>query len=140
MPLTVLLFYTRLPELAFADFKEHMENVYLPLLKKTFGCHQPTQIRTQYVEVVSSGAGDRLGAATASKTRNPPDAPVVLVGSPSDLTWDAMCEMTFQDELQLQQCLAIANSEEGQPIKEDEERFSQPDQLRVVLMGQSSVV
>ena len=139
MPHTVLLFYTRLPELSSIQFKDHMETVYLPLLKKTMGCHQPSQIRVQYVERVSSGAGDRLGATTASKARNPPEAPVVLVGSPGDLNWDAMCEMTFQDELQLQQCLAIANSSEGQAVKEEEERFSQPDELRVVLMGQSAI-
>jgi hypothetical protein len=139
MPLTVLLFYTRLPEISPADFKAHMQDIYLPLIKTTFGCHQPTHIRVQFVERASSGAGDRLGAHTASKTRNPPDAPVVLVGQPADLGWDAMCEMTFQDELGLQQCLAIANGDEGQAIKEDEERFSVADQLRVVLMGQGGI-
>lgn len=106
----------------------------MPLLKTTMGEHFPQSVTLRYVERVASGAGDRFGATMSSKSRNPPEAPVVLVGSPSDVDWDCMCEMTFRDDLQLQQGYAVINSEFGQVVKEEEERFTDMEHMRVVLM------
>lgn len=45
---------------------------------------------------------------------------------------------TYTDTLRLhiQQTFAIANGPEGQRIKEDEEAFTDPDNIRVVLTGE----
>lgn len=112
----------------------------MPLIKDVMEPHFPLTYTLRYVVRVDSGAGDRLGLPTASKKRASPDAPVVLVGSPSDLEWDAMGEMVFRDELHVQQGLATINNPNGQRVKEDEEVFTIPDKLRVVLMGESKLM
>lgn len=134
MSLAVLLFYKRRSDFTPEQFKAHMENEYLPLLKTTMGEHFPQSITLRYVERAGTGAGDRFGATMSSKYRNPAEAPVVLVGSPSDVAWDCQCEMIFRDDLQLQQGYAIINSEAGQVVKDEEESFTDIDQMRVVLM------
>lgn len=140
MPLSVMVFYTRRPDVTPDQFRERMENVHVPIIRDVMGEHYPTCYTLRYVVRVDSGAGDRLGANTASKKRAPPDAPVVLVGSPSDLGWDAMGEMVFRDELHVQQGLGTINSPDGQRVKEDEEVFTLTDKLRVVLMGESKTM
>lgn len=138
MSLSVLLFYKRRSDFTPEQFKAHMENEYLPLLKTTMGPHFPQSLTLRYVERVQSGAGDRFGATMSSKYRNPPEAPVVLVGSPSDVTWDCQCEMIFRDDLQLQQGYAVINSEAGQAVRDEEERFTDTEQMRIVLMEKKS--
>lgn len=134
MSLAVLLFYKRRSDFTVEQFKTHMENTYLPLLKTTMGEHFPQSVTLRYVERAGTGAGDRFGATMSSKYRNPEDAPVVLVGSPSDVAWDCQCEMIFRDDLQLQQGYAVINSEAGQVVKEEEEAFTDIEQMRIVLM------
>jgi hypothetical protein len=98
MPLSVLLFYTRRSDVTPDQFQKYMEEHHVPLIKEVMGVHYPQTYTMRYVVRVSSGAGDRLGAATSSRKRASPDAPVVIVGSPEDLGWDAMGEMVFRDE------------------------------------------
>lgn len=75
-----------------------MHDHHVPLLKKAMGVHYPQTYNMRYVVRVNSGTGDRLGATTANTRTAGPDAPVVLIGSPGDLGWDAMGEMIFRDE------------------------------------------
>ena len=140
MPISVLAFYTRRPDVAPEQFRSYMEEHHVPLLKTVFGAHLPLSYIVRYPVRVDSGAGDRLGAVTSSSKRAGPNDPVVLVGSPSDLKWDCMGEMVFRDELHVQQGMAAMNSPEGQRAKEDEEVFTVPEKLRVVLIGGSSVL
>ncbi|KAF9693235.1 hypothetical protein EKO04_008683 [Ascochyta lentis] len=139
MTLTILMFYTRRPGLTHAQFKEHMERKYLPIVKEVMGPHVPETMILRYIERCSSGFGDRLGATLASKHRNDPDAPVLLVGHPKDLGWDVMMEMSFKDELHLMQGYAAKNSTEGQRIRDAEEEFTVPDAMKVVLMDRTTV-
>lgn len=140
MPVSVLVFYTRRPDFTPAQFKAYMEDSHVPLIKEVMEPHFPLTYTLRYVVRVESGAGDRLGLPTASKKRADPDAPVVLVGSAGDLEWDAMGEMIFRDELHVQQGLATINSPNGQRVKEDEEVFTIPEKLRVVLVGDSKTM
>ncbi|KAF2849637.1 hypothetical protein T440DRAFT_122730 [Plenodomus tracheiphilus IPT5] len=135
MPQTVLVFYTRRPDLTPAEFEAYMVRHHVPLVKEIMGPHYPQSFTLRFAQRVESGAGDRLGATTSSKKRANADAPVVLVGSPDDLGWDAMGEMIFRDELHIQQAMATMNSPDGQKMKEDEEAFTDTDKLRVILMG-----
>ncbi|KAH9871155.1 hypothetical protein J1614_006730 [Plenodomus biglobosus] len=136
MPQTVLVFYTRRPEFTPAEFEAYMMNKHLPLIKEIMGPHYPQEYNLRFVVRVESGAGDRLGATTSSRKRASADAPVVLVGSPDELEWDAMGELIFRDELHIQQGLASINNPIGQKIKEDEEVFTLTDKLRAVLVGE----
>jgi hypothetical protein len=134
MALTILMFYTRRPDFTPAQFREHMESKYLPIVKEVMGCQIPVMTTLRYVERCGSGFGDRLGATLASKYRNDENAPVLLVGYPKDLGWDAMVEMSFKDDLHLMQGYAATNSAEGQRIRDAEEEFTVPDAMKVVLM------
>jgi hypothetical protein len=140
MPISFLIFYTRRPDVSPANFRSYMEEKHVPLLKEIFKTHLPLSYTLQYPARVDSGAGDRLGAVTSSRGRADPDAPVVIVGSPSNIDWDCVGEMTFRDELHVQQCWAAMDGPEGQRAKEDEENFTVPERLRVVLMGESTVL
>jgi len=137
MPTSITVFYTRRPDLSPTEFKAHMESVHVPLIKKLMGAHYPTTYLRHYVQRVESGAGDRLGASSASRKNAESAAPVVLVGTPGDLDWDMMGELIFRDELHLQQGFALLNSSGGQEMRDDEENFTVPTQLRVILMGET---
>ncbi|KAF2818870.1 hypothetical protein CC86DRAFT_460804 [Ophiobolus disseminans] len=137
MPTSIIAYYTRRPDLSPAEFKNHMERVHVPIIKEVMGPLFPTTFTRRYVERVESGAGDRLGAPAASKKSADPTAPVVLVGSPSEITWDLMAELEFRDELHLQQGLAMMNAAEGQRMRDDEENFTLPHQLRIILMEET---
>ncbi|KAF1361564.1 hypothetical protein EJ07DRAFT_164586 [Lizonia empirigonia] len=139
MALTILVFYTRRPDFTPSEFREHMEKKFIPIVKDVMGPHVPETTTLRYVERCGSGFGDRLGATLASKHRNDSDAPVLLVGYPRDLGWDAMIEMSFKDDLHLMQGYAATNSAEGQRIRDAEEEFTVPDQLKAVLMDRAVV-
>lgn len=93
-----------------------------------------------YVTRVSTGMGDRLGAVTSSTTKADPNSAVVLVGEPADITWDALCEMQFRDELHIQQCLAVMNEPAGQRIKDDEETFALTEKTTALIVGETKVM
>jgi hypothetical protein len=133
MPISVIAFYTRRPDMSPTDFKKHMEEVHIPILKDVMGVHYPTSYPRRYPVRAESGLGKRLGAPAASN----PTSPVVLVGSPSDLTWDMMGEFIFRDELHLQQGYARINSPDGQQVKDDEENFTVPHLFQVIIVGES---
>lgn len=139
MTVTVLIFYTRRPEVTPEDFQSHLEEIHLPIIKEVFDEHQPLTYTMHYVQRVKTGAGDRLGAVTSMTGRADPNDPVVLIGQPSDLGWDAMGKMTFRDELHIQQALAIMETG-GQRIKEDEDLFALVDLTKVVVVGQTTVL
>jgi len=134
MALAILMFYTRRPDFTPAQFREHMDPKYLPIVKEVMGPHIPVVTTLRYVERCGGGFGDRLGATLASKYRNDEDAPVLLVGCPKDVGWDAMVEMSFKDDLHLMQGYAATNSAEGQRIRDAEEEFTVPEAVKVVLM------
>jgi hypothetical protein len=113
MPISVIYFYLRRPDVTPEHFRSYMEETHVPLIKEVFEMHPPQSLRLRYIARVKTGAGDRLGAVTSSRGRADPDAPVVLVGSPKDVDWDAIGEMVFRDELHVQQCLAVMNGPGG---------------------------
>ncbi len=130
MPLTVLVFYTRRPEISPEEFISHLENIHMPMLKEVIGPHYPISYSLRHVIRVKTGAGDRLGATTSTRKAAEPDDPVLLVGAPNDLDWDCVGEMVFRDELHLQQGLAMINKPESQRLKDDEELFAVQNKLR----------
>lgn len=140
MTRTIFLFYTRRPDFTPAEFKEYMEEKYLPIVKEVMGPHTPETTILRYVERCGSGYGDKLGAHLSSKHRNHPDAPVLLIGHPKDPCWDAMVEMSFKDDLHLMQGYAAVNSEEGQRVKDAEEDFTVTEAMKVVVMDQNVVM
>ncbi|KAJ4983287.1 hypothetical protein SVAN01_11214 [Stagonosporopsis vannaccii] len=111
-----------------------METKYMPIIQEVVGLHVPGTAILRYTMRCSSVFGDRLGATLASKQRNAPDAPILLVGGPVDLGWDAMLEMSFKDELYLMQGHAVTNSEKRQRIRDAERELTVPEAMEVILM------
>lgn len=72
--------------------------------------------------------------------RADPEDPVVLIGEPKELGWDAVSEMIFRDELHIQQCLAVMNGSGGERIKEDEDMFAILDKTKAIIMTEKSVL
>ncbi|KAH7385484.1 EthD domain-containing protein [Phaeosphaeria sp. MPI-PUGE-AT-0046c] len=138
MTVSVICLYTRRADISPTEFKRYMEDVHVPIQKEVMGKHYPLSFPRRYVARIESGAGDRLGAPSASKKHGNPESPVVLVGTPEELGWDLMAEMIFRDELHMQQCYATINTLDGQRMKDDEENFTETSQLKVVLVGEST--
>ncbi|KAH8723697.1 EthD domain-containing protein [Phaeosphaeriaceae sp. PMI808] len=136
MPISVIILYTRRPDFTTEEFKSYMETTHVPIIEEVMGIHRPITFLRKYVERVESGAGDRLGAPAASKKKTDPALPVVLVGTPEELGWDMMGEMIYRDELHLQQGYSAVNHVEGQRIKDDEENFTVPQLMKIVLIGE----
>jgi hypothetical protein len=109
MTVSVIVLYTRRPDISPAEFKRYIEEVHMPIQKEVMGEYFPLSFPRKYLARIDSGAGDRLGAPSASRRHGDPTSPVVLVGSPDQLGWDMMGEMIFRDELHLQQCYATIN-------------------------------
>jgi hypothetical protein len=109
MTVSVIVLYTRRPDISPAEFKRYIEEVHMPIQKEVMGEYYPLSFPRKYLARIDSGAGDRLGAPSASRRHGDPTSPVVLVGSPDQLGWDMMGEMIFRDELHLQQCYATIN-------------------------------
>lgn len=120
------------------EFKEHYENIHVPLLKSVTGASFPISHTRHYVARAESGAGDRAGVRTASTKRLEATAPVVLVGTKDDVAWDAFATLTFRDELHFQQFFALVNDPAAaERIQEDEEKFSDAEKFKVVVLGQT---
>jgi hypothetical protein len=116
------------------------ENEYVPLLLSIGGKTFPLKHTRNYVERVKSGAGTRAGVGPASEARAPSSAPVVLLGNANEVDWDFFSEMEFRDELHFQQFFAIINEQEAaDKLAEAEERFSVPEKLRIVVLGETCV-
>ncbi|KAF2127785.1 hypothetical protein P153DRAFT_387519 [Dothidotthia symphoricarpi CBS 119687] len=139
MTISLKCFYTRLPTFSPAEFKDYMETVHVGIWKEVMGPHYPETWILRYVERAESGIGDRLGISIGSE-KNDPTAPVLIIGTPSELEWDVVGEMVFKDMLHLQQALAVINTPEGQKIKDDEERFTDAGKFQVVVMGATTVL
>lgn len=135
MTVSAQLFYKRREDIAPEAFEKYMIEKHVPLVREVMAAQAPQTYTMRFVARVSTGHGDRLGATLSSRSRIAGDAPVVLVGTPADINWDAHGEMVFKDMLHLQQGLAMMETPGGQRIKEDEYNFTDPDALVVVLMG-----
>jgi hypothetical protein len=109
MTVSVIVMYTRRPDISPAEFRRYMEEIHMPIQKSVMGEYYPLSFPRKYIARVESGAGDRLGASSSSRKHADPAAPVVLVGAPAEIGWDMMGEMIFRDELHLQQCYATIN-------------------------------
>ncbi|KAF2649700.1 hypothetical protein K491DRAFT_668475 [Lophiostoma macrostomum CBS 122681] len=138
MPYAIALFVSRKPGVSIGEFKDHWENKHIPLLKSIVGKAFPLTHTRRYVARVESGAGDRAGVTPASHRRAPSAAPVVLGGDKNEVTWDGFAELVFRDELHFQQFFALVNeSEAAARIQQDEERFADASNFKVVVIGET---
>lgn len=102
----------------------------MPDLKKLMGPIFPLTHTRRYIA--------HEGNDEARKT-GPRRLPALLVGRDEDIGWDCFAELTFRDDLHMQQFYARLNEEEvADKILQHEQHFSDVSKLRIVVMDHIS--
>lgn len=94
MPFKTLLILHRNPSLTPQEFKNHFETVHAPLLRSCAGLHFPLEYRRVYIQ---------RSAATDLSTSSDACPAAVLVGEQADFSFDALVELTFENEKHMQE-------------------------------------
>jgi hypothetical protein len=102
-----------------AEFQRHNEEIYAPLLKKVAGKLHPLVWTRRY---------------HVDESECPIGIPRVLIGGDDGLDWDCLGEMTFEDELHLQQFIAFMHSDAAVPMLEEEDKFADPGKTKLIVM------
>ncbi|KAF4429529.1 hypothetical protein CFRS1_v014513 [Colletotrichum fructicola] len=107
MSYRMLIFLHRKEGLSHAEFKDHYENVHVPLTKELTGSLFPMLHSRRYI------------------ARSPDDGkPMVLAGAKGEDEADAVVEVAFKDEAAAQAFFAATNSGEAmERLKKDNEQF-----------------
>ncbi|KAJ4290589.1 hypothetical protein N0V90_010807 [Kalmusia sp. IMI 367209] len=114
-------------DITFREFKDALENEFVPLLEKITGPLFPLTYSRRYI---AHEGNDRERARSG-----PLGIPALIVGRAESISWDALVEATFEDDLHLQQFMAFINeSEAADQLLDCEARFSDSSKLRIIVM------
>ncbi|KAI8236629.1 Alkaline ceramidase YDC1 [Colletotrichum sp. SAR 10_99] len=118
----MLIFLHRKEGLSHAEFKDHYENVHVPLTKELTGSLFPMLHSRRYIQ------------------RSPEDGkPMVLAGAKGEDEADAVVEVAFKDEAAAQAFFAATNSGEAmERLKKDNEQFLNWEKLRILKISEAS--
>jgi hypothetical protein len=128
---TVFLFITRKPTITSEQFKSHWEEQHIPLLKSLVGPLFPLHYKRLYfARTQRKGFG---GPAN-------PDRPNFLLrGSPDNFDFDAVAELTWEDEKTFQEFYkAIYESETSVRLAVDEDQFMDSGGWKSVVVGSTA--
>ncbi|KAF4876862.1 hypothetical protein CGCSCA1_v003965 [Colletotrichum siamense] len=120
MSYRMLIFLHRKEGLSHAEFKDHYENVHVPLTKELTGSLFPMLHSRRYIE------------------RSPDDGKaMVLAGAKGEDEADAVVEVAFKDEAAAQAFFAATNSGEAmERLKKDNEQFLNWGKLRILKISE----
>ncbi|MCJ1324917.1 hypothetical protein MMC10_001579 [Thelotrema lepadinum] len=119
MPTKVMLLFGRIDSITPAAFKDHFENVHIPLIKSLVGEDFPVKHTRMYLERTEDGPNDAS----------------VWIGGQDDFKFDVAAQMTFADEEHWKRFMAKATDPEVQKIlHEDDEKFSDRSKTRAVTL------
>ncbi|KAJ6443501.1 FtsJ-like methyltransferase [Purpureocillium lavendulum] len=120
----VLLFAYRKPGLTPTEFRDYLEGKHMMLLKQLFGTLFPTSHVRRYIHRTEAESGDAPPAT-------------VLVGSQADFEYDAISELTFENEDAFKGFFTKYQSKEvAAAIQQDEEHFLDSGRMRAVVLGE----
>jgi hypothetical protein len=118
MPYNILIFITRKPGISHLDFKKHYETSHMPLLQFYGGEHFPKSHRRHYLQFSEN------------------DQPTVVQGNKTAFDFDAIAEVSFDDEAAFQAFLAALKREEASKmLRMDEDKFSDRERMTIVVVG-----
>lgn len=116
-PYTIIIFVTRKSDISPEQFKDHWENVHVPLLQSLAGPRFPLSHTRHY-----------LARDSAS-----PTYPLnMLVGKPENINFDGFAIISFASEEAFRDFVPIFSLPE---VAEDEDLFTDRESLRAVVMG-----
>ena len=118
MPYNILIFVTRKSGISHVEFKKHYETTHIPLLQLYGGEHFPNSHKRHYLQF------------------NENNEPTVVQGNKAAFDFDAIAEVSFNDEAAFQAFLAALRVEEAsKTLRMDEEKFSDGEKMRIVVVG-----
>jgi len=118
MPYNVLIFVTRKSGISHSDFKKHYETSHMPLLQFYGGEHFPKSHRRHYLHFSEN------------------EQPTVVRGDKAAFGFDAIAEVSFDDEAAFHAFMAVLVKEEAsKAIIMDENKFVDREKLTVVFVG-----
>lgn len=118
MPVTIISYETRKPNLTPSNFAKYYDDTHVPIMKAAMGSSFPSSHARYYV-------------------KRQPDSvcPMVFIGSPAKVDYDAVVIMTFNDQQHLEDFQTkYGQPEIAQPIWESAENFIVSSELVVVGM------
>ncbi|ORX99215.1 EthD domain-domain-containing protein [Clohesyomyces aquaticus] len=131
MAYTILLFLTRKPTISPEEFKDYWENTHIPLLQSLTGPLFPTQFTRRYLA--------RIHRKGFGGPANPDRPPLLLRGTPDDFDWDAVGELTFENEKAFSQFYnTIYESDIAAKLADDEAKFIANGSLKAVVVGETT--
>ena len=110
-PFTVLVFGTMAPHLTLTQYKNHYDNIHVPLVRNLTGENFPL-LHTRYY----------VGGTPA------------FVNASAKVDWDSMAVMSFRDQAQAVGFLGVLGREEvNEVVRRDEEEFMAGEPSTVVV-------
>ena len=135
MPYRVLVFVHRKEGTTPQEFRDGWE-AHCRLLMDLTKPHSPIELIRHYPARADSKIAERAPNKRYSRVES---APLVLLGNAELVTWDAMVECVYQDELHFQQLYAILQTEASDELHASEEAISEPNMLKLVIVGETLV-
>ncbi|PYH31869.1 EthD domain-containing protein [Aspergillus neoniger CBS 115656] len=124
MPFKILLKATRLPDTSPSTFKSRLE-AHIELVKRLTGPDFPLSHRRSYIDRPTTPYSEGTYPTT------------VLLGRQSDFSFDAIAELTFEDEAAFERFQAkLGEPEIARAIQEDEHGWSDRGKLGIVVLGE----
>jgi hypothetical protein len=131
MTYSILLYVTRKPDTTPEAFKDHYENIHLPLARELCGeDYWPFKFTRRYLaRITRKGFGGPLN----------PDRPTFLLrGDAQDTDCDCVADMTFESEQAFQAFYKkIYERDVAKVLAADEQLFLDVGKTRVVVIGET---
>ena len=118
MPYNILIFVSRKPSLSHSEFKNLYETSHIPLLQFFAGDLFPKRHKRHYPQFGVDGQ------------------PSMLLGDKASFDFDAIAEVSFDDEAAYQAFINVLGSKEAsEKLAADEDKFSERAKMKIVVIG-----
>ncbi|KAJ9149084.1 hypothetical protein NKR23_g4648 [Pleurostoma richardsiae] len=126
MPFVTLMLIYRNPDMTPEQFRDHYENVHIPLVKSLVGPAFPLVHTRHYIKRATAASdGDVTYPAT------------VYTGSQDDFSFDCSSELKFETEAAFYELSAVlARSDVALELEKDCGRFMDSEKTKTVVMGE----
>ncbi|KAI1203689.1 EthD domain-containing protein [Nemania serpens] len=132
MPYSILLFAYRKPGVTPEQFKSHYDGTHMPLVRELAGAHFPLSHTRRYIHRSEN-------QADGNTARNSCTPATVIIGTQKDFDYDAVAELTFEDEAAFHTFYGIVEQpENAAKIAADEENFLDRSRLTAVVVGDTT--
>ncbi|KAJ5601187.1 hypothetical protein N7510_010721 [Penicillium lagena] len=130
MTVRILIFAPRKPDLTPAQFQHHYETVHVPLVQKIAGSDFPVSHKRLYLaRQPADGVADGSPSYPA----------VVFLGEQAQFDFDAIADVSFEDQKHFEAFrVKFEEPEAAKILEEDEERFLDRKKIRIVMLGDAT--